>query len=149
MTHYLELKDARDKTHRLTDCAQLLAQNVGVVTAATSAFGDLKQLQSALEAYVRQGSFQYFKMPGATDVDDSAFQVLALTNPQADAVRADFLAYDERTADSRALLDHILQEDPNNVSAHETMGFLEFRERHLNEARTWYAQAMKLDSQST
>jgi len=93
-------------------------------------------------------NFQYFRMAGATDVDDSAFQARVLAAPQADAVRADFLAYNERTADARALLDHILQEDPNNVLAHETMGFLEFREGHHDAARNWYAQAVKLDSQS-
>jgi tetratricopeptide (TPR) repeat protein len=148
LTHYLEMKDYRDKTHRLSDYAQLLAQNVDAVTAATRAFGDLKQLQWALEGYVRQGTFQYLRMPGATDVDDAAFQVRPLASSQADAVRADFLAYNQRTADARALLDSILQEDPNNVLAHETMGFLEFQERHIDEARNWYAQAVRLDSQS-
>jgi len=63
-------------------------------------------------------------------------------------VRADFLAYNDRTADARALLNHVLQDDPNNVLAHETMGFLEFREQHIDDARNWYAQAVKLDSQS-
>jgi hypothetical protein len=148
LTYYLELRDSREKTNQLLDYAQLLSQHVDAVTAATRAFGDLKQLQSALEAYVRQGSFQYFRVPGATDVDDSAFQFHVLSNVQADAVRADFLAYNQRTADARALLDRILQEDPNNVLAHETMGFLEFQEHHIDEARNSYAQAVKLDSQS-
>jgi len=148
LTHYLETKDYRDQTHRLTDYALLLAQNVDAVSAATRAFGDLKQLQSTLEGYVRQGSFQYLRMAGVTDVEDAAFQTQALTSPQADAVRADFLAYNERTADARALLARILQEDPNNVLAHETMGFLEFRDRHLEEARNWYAKAVSLDSHS-
>jgi tetratricopeptide (TPR) repeat protein len=148
LTHYLEQKDYHDKTHRLTDYAHLLAQNVDAVTAASQAFGDLKQLQATLEAYVRQGSFQYLRMAGATDVDDGAFRSQALATPQADAVRADFLAYNDRTADARALLNGILQEDPNNVLAHETMGLLEFRDHHLEEARNWYAQAVSLDSQS-
>jgi tetratricopeptide (TPR) repeat protein len=147
LTYYLELRDSREKTNQLLDYAQLLSQHVDAVTAATRAFGDLKQLQSALEAYVRQGSFQYFRV-GGTDVDDSAFQFHVLSNVQADAVRADFLAYNQRTADARALLDRILQEDPNNVLAHETMGFLEFQEHHIDEARNSYAQAVKLDSQS-
>ena len=34
-----------------------------------------------------------------------------------------------------ALLDRILQEDPKNAAAQETMGFLEFRQGHLEEAR--------------
>jgi tetratricopeptide (TPR) repeat protein len=148
LTHYLELMDYRDKSHRVADYAQLLAQSVDTVTAATRAFGDLKQLQSTLESYVRQGSFPYLKMPGATEIDDTAFQTHALAAPQADSVRADFLAYSERTADARTVLDHILQEDPNNVLAHETMGLLELRAQHLDQARNWYAQAVKLDSQS-
>jgi tetratricopeptide (TPR) repeat protein len=148
LTHYLELMDYRDKSHRVSDYAQLLAQSVDSVTAATRAFGDLKQLQSTLESYVRQGSFPYLKMPGATEIDDTAFQTHALAAPQADSVRADFLAYSERTADARTVLDHILQEDPNNVLAHETMGLLELRAQHLDQARNWYAQAVKLDSQS-
>jgi tetratricopeptide (TPR) repeat protein len=118
------------------------------VTAATRAVGDLKKLQSALEEYVRQNAFHYMKMAAATDVDESAFQTQALTSLQADAVRADFLAYNERTADSQALLDRILQEDPNNVSAHETMGYLAYRQGHMDAARNWYAQAVKLDSQN-
>jgi len=148
LTHYLFVKDHHEKTNHLTDYAELLAKNVDPVTAATRAFGDLKQLQSNLEGYIRQGSFIYFKMPTSTEVDDTAFKVQAMTAAQADAVRADFLAYNDRVADARPLLDRVLREDPQNVSAHETMGFLEFRAGHLDEAREWYEQAVKLDSQS-
>jgi len=148
LTHYIRVKDSQENTHRLSDYTTLLTQNVDAVTAATRAFGDLKQLQSALEDYVQQNAFHYMKVAATTDVDESAFRAQGLTNLQADAVRADFLAYNERTADAQALLDHILQEDPNNVSAHETMGYLAFRQRHMDEARNWYAQAVRLDSQS-
>src|SRR5208282_3656162 len=92
LTHYLFVKDHHEKTNHLTDYAELLAKNVDPVTAATRAFGDLKQLQSNLEGYIRQGSFIYFKMPTSTEVDDTAFKVQAMTAAQADAVRADFLA---------------------------------------------------------
>jgi len=148
LTHYLHIKDRQDKTSRLSQYSDLLIKNVDPVLAATQAFGDLKQLQAALEAYVRQASFNYFKMRTTTEVDDSAFKAQALTPAQADAVRADFLAYNDRTADARALLDHVLQEDPNNVSAQETLGFMEFRQGHLEEARQRYAKAVQFDSQN-
>ncbi len=148
LTHYLRVQDSLQNTHRLTDYATLLTQNVDAVTAATRAFGDLKHLQTALEDYVRQNAFHYLKVAAATDVDESAFQAQALPALQADAMRADFLAYNERAADAQALLDRILQEDPNNVSAHETMGYLAFHQGHMDEARNRYAQAVKLDSQS-
>jgi tetratricopeptide (TPR) repeat protein len=148
LVHYIQIKDHQDKTNRMGQYAELLIQKVDSVTAATRAFGDLKQLQSALENYIRQGSFSYFKMMTTTEVDDSAFRVQALTPVQADAVRADFLAYNQRTADAQALLNHVLQEDPKNVSAQETLGFLEFRQGHFEEARKLYAEAVHLDSQN-
>jgi tetratricopeptide (TPR) repeat protein len=148
LTHYIRVKDRRDNTTRLNQYAELLAQKVDPVTAATRAFGDLKQLESALEGYIRQGSFSYFKMTATTEVDDSAFQSQAMTPAQADAVRADFLAYNQRTADAKALVDRVLQEDPKNVLAQETMGYLEFRQGHLEEARQRFAQAVQLDSQN-
>lgn len=87
-------------------------------------------------------------MPGSTDVDDSSFTVRTLTQTQADTVRADFLAYEQRTGDTRTLLQAVLHDDPANVSTHETMGHISFRQRNFDEARMWYEQAIKLDSQS-
>lgn len=148
LVHFLEVNDFKQKTHRVTDYLNLLAQNADPVAAATQTFGDLKVLQSSLDHYVHQGTFQYFKMTTTTDVDDSAFRAQILTGAQSDAVRADFLACNQRTADAQALLDHVLQEDPNNVAARETKGLIEFQQGHLDEARKWYMQAVQLDSQS-
>jgi tetratricopeptide (TPR) repeat protein len=148
LTHYLRIRDAKDNTHRLTDYAELVSQKVDPVTAGTRAFGDLRQLQVTLEKYVAQGVFYQFKAAMSTEVDDTAFKVQALSLAQADAVRADFLVYNQRVKDARALLERVLRDDPSNASAHETMGYLEFRQGNLDQARKWYEQAVKLDSQS-
>jgi tetratricopeptide (TPR) repeat protein len=148
LVHYIHIRDHQERTTRMSQYAELLTQKVDPVTAATRAFGDLKQLQQALEGYVRQGSFSYFKMATTTEVDDSAFKVQALTPAQADAVRADFLVCNQRTAEAQTLLNRVLQQDPKNVSAQETLGSLEFRQGHLEEARKRFAQAVQLDSQS-
>lgn len=148
LTHYLRVKDSEEKTQRVTNYMELLVKGTDPVTAATRAFGDLKQLESALQTYIRQERFYAFKLPASTEVDQSAFKVDSLVPAQADALRADFLAYNERTGDARALLDNVLKEDANNVSARETLGYLEFRAGRVEEARKWYAQAVQLDSQS-
>jgi Tfp pilus assembly protein PilF len=148
LTHYLKMNDFDHKTQRLSDYLTLVSQQVDPVTAATRAFGDLKHLQDELESYIRQSGFRYLKFATTTEVDDSAFKVQPLSGAQSDAVRADFLAYNSRTADAESLLTHVLQEDPNNLSAHETKGFLEFRQGHLDAAKKWYAQAVQLDSKS-
>lgn len=145
LTHFLELRDFRDHTQRLKDYAILVSQGADPVSAASQAFGDLKQLQSELARYVGQGIFNYVTLPTATQVD-AEFQSRPIPAAQADAVRADFLAYNQRTADAQTLLQQVLKEDPQNVSAHETMGFLAFRQGNLEEARKWYAQAVALHS---
>ncbi|HEV2467874.1 MAG TPA: hypothetical protein VGS78_01665 [Candidatus Sulfotelmatobacter sp.] len=148
LVHYIMHKDFSDKTNRLQSYGELLAKKVDPITAATTAFGDLNQMQKVLDGYVQHGQYQTFTMKTQTQVDDSAFKVQPLTEPQSDALRADFLAYNQRTKDARALIDHVLQEDPKNVQAQETMGFIEFHEGHLEEAKKWYARAVQLDSRS-
>jgi predicted Zn-dependent protease len=87
-------------------------------------------------------------MPISAEIDAATFKIRAVTPAQADAVRADFLVYNQRIKDAKPLLERVLRDDPSNPSAHETMGYLEFRQGNLAEARKWYEQAVKLNSQS-
>jgi Tfp pilus assembly protein PilF len=148
LTHYLMVKDYKENKQLVLKYARAVSDHEDPVAAAAQVFGDLKQLQSVLDRYVSQSSFNEFTKPGSIDLDDSTFNVQRLTQVQADAFRADFLAYNNRIAESRALLTEVLRDDPGNALAHETMGYLAFSEGHLDEARKWYEQAVKLDSQS-
>lgn len=148
LVHYLLSIDLHNKTQLIIDYDKLLVQHVDPVTAAAQAFGDLTNLEKALEKYVHRVMFTVLKQQISTNVDESTFKVQTLTPAQSDAQRADFLAYNQRIADAQALLDQVLKEDPNNVLAHETKGLIEFHEGHLDEARKWYAKAVQLDSHS-
>ena len=148
LTHYFEIQDQKNGTHHLADYLQLVAGNVDPVTAGTRAFGDLDKLQKTLDAYIGQGSFMHFVVKAPIDVDDSTFVITPLETSQADAVRADFLAYNSRESDSRALVEQVLKDAPNTALAHETLGYLEFRQGHLEEARKAYQEAIRLNSQS-
>jgi len=48
LTHYIQVNDIKNKTQRLTDYLQLVAQKVDPVTAATRAFGDLLRQSGTL-----------------------------------------------------------------------------------------------------
>lgn len=148
LTHYLQIRDLQNHTHEILDYAALVANHVDPVTAGVQAFGDLNKLQAALQHYVEQSIFQDFKLTKKLELTQTDFKVQAITASQADAVRADFPAYNQREKDARVLLDRLLKNDPNNTLAHETMGYLEFRAGHMEEAENWYQQAVKLDSQS-
>lgn len=148
LSHYLYVQDFKHQTSHLHDYLELLASKTDAITAAAKAFGDLKTLERSLDIYVQQGQFGFFKTTVSSDVDESAFKAESLGATQSDALRADFLAYNRRAQDARTLLDHILRDDPKNVQAHETLGFLEFSESHFPEAKNWYQQAVELDSQN-
>lgn len=148
LTHYIFIKDYQEKTTHLQQYANLVANKTDAVTAAQRTFGDLKKLESDLNSYVQQGRFTYFTMKAPIELNPSSFQAAPLPESQSDALRADFLAYDQRTSDARSLVEKVLKEDSNNVSAHETMGYLEFHQGHIDAAKKWYAEAIRLDSRS-
>jgi tetratricopeptide (TPR) repeat protein len=87
------------------------------------------------------------KSSAAAPIDESAYKRRTLTPSETEALQADVLARVHRTAEARALLDQVLKEDPDNVQAHETMGFLAMEKNHYPEALKWYGEAVKLDSQ--
>jgi len=148
LTHYLEITDGQKGTNRLQNYADLLVKKEDPVVAAQEAFGDLNQLEKSLNRYVAQGQFMMFKMNKAVSVDESTFQVRAIPTSDADAIRADVLVYNRRTKDAQTLIDSTLHDDPQNALAHETMGYLKFREGDVPAARKWYGEAVRLDSQS-
>lgn len=149
LTHYLETTSAKDHVNRIGDYLNRVSEHEDPVTAAEQAFGNLQRLQATLEEYTRSGQYQYFKLSSAAArIDEASFSVKPLTEAQADAVRADFLVYAGRGDDARTLLNAVLEADPNNVQAHETMGVLEFRLGHAADAKKWFGEAVALDPEN-
>jgi tetratricopeptide (TPR) repeat protein len=149
LTHYLEVRDREKGTHKVPDYVALVRQHQDPVVAAETAFGDLKELQSALEGYIRAGDYKEFILSSAAaPLDEASYQSKPLTQAQADADRADFLAYVHRTADARSLLETVLKAEPDNAQAHETMGSMAYRAGDTDAARKWYGEAVRLNPQS-
>ncbi|MGO8718503.1 MAG: tetratricopeptide repeat protein [Acidobacteriaceae bacterium] len=74
--------------------------------------------------------------------------VAPISNTDVDAMRADVLVDADRTQDARTLLAAVLQQDPKNALAQETMGVLEFRFGNLSSATKWFSEAVQLNSTS-
>jgi tetratricopeptide (TPR) repeat protein len=149
LTHLLMSEDFQDHVNRIGNYLTLVNQHVDPVTAAQQAFGDLKKLQSQLNDYTNRMSYQELRLNSAVaPIDEKAMTAKPISPAQADAVRADVLAYVGRTTEAGTLLDAVLKADPNNVQAHETMGFLAQRDGKTNDAKKWYGEAVDLDSQS-
>jgi tetratricopeptide (TPR) repeat protein len=148
LVHYIVITDQQQHQDRIAAYARLLAQGQDSVSAATQAFGDLGKLQRDLDYYIHVGNYRYFRMPTPKTPDAASFQIATVSATDADARRAEFLAYNGRAADARTLLDAVLKEDPNNAVACETLGFMALHEHDMEGARKWLSRAVKLDSKS-
>lgn len=147
LTHYLMMTDRMHHTHRVDDYLELIRNHEDSFTAAEKAFGDLQRLEATVRAYIQRGSYQELVLNSAdAPIDESTFQSRVLTAGEADAARADVLAQVGRTDEARALAESVLQADPDNVQAQETMGLLEYRAGHMGEARKRYGEAVQLGS---
>ena len=149
LTHYLEVNDHDKHLHQMNDYLALVQNHEDPVEAARKAFGDLKQLQSVLAGYIRNGNYKEFVMnSAAAPLDESTDRARQVTQAEADAERGDFLACVGRKQDALNLLDSVLLADPKNAQAYETRGFIAFRDGDQQAARKWFGEAVKLDSQS-
>jgi tetratricopeptide (TPR) repeat protein len=148
LVHYLEVNDRQTHQDRLGAYSKLLIQKQDPVTAATAAFGDLGKLQKDLENYIRTDSFRYFRMASPPAPDPASFLTATVSATDADARRAEFLAYNGRTAEARTMLDAVLKQDPNNAIACETLGYMALQQHDTEGARKWLTQAVKLNSHS-
>lgn len=149
LTHYLMIRDSEKKTGAITEYMTRMSHHEDPVVAAQEAFGDLKQLQQALQAYIQNSRYMQFVLhSSAAPIDESTYTVKPVTQTDVDARRAEILACVEREKEARDLADAILKADPNNVRAREVMGAIEFRAGNHNAARKWYSEAVKLDSKS-
>jgi tetratricopeptide (TPR) repeat protein len=149
LVHYLEVSDREKGTHRLSEYLRLVSQHVDSVTAAQQAFGDLKQLQSALASYIQQQQYKEFILSSAAaPIDSASYEVRTLSPAEYDSDRAEILAYVGRSQEARTLLDGVMKADPKSALARETMGYLEFRAGNNAAARKWYEDAVQLNSRS-
>lgn len=148
LVHYLMVKARQEGTNPLAEFLKLLRQQVNETEAASRAFGDLPKLRKELEGYVRQSSFHYVQMKASTEVDEEDFKVRELSPVEVGVVQADFLVHNQRYSEARGLLGEAIRQEPNYTPAYESLGLLEFRQGHLEEAKKRFGEAVKLDSRS-
>lgn len=148
LTHYLMIQDRTRGTDLLQNYAKRVLEGEDSVTAAEHAFGSLQELGTALEGYIQHGTYMMLKTPLPNTVKEADFDVQPLATADADAVRAEVLVEDGRTAEGRTLAESVLADSSENTTARETLGLLALREGHLQEARRWYGEAVAKHSTS-
>lgn len=149
LTHLLMVRGFHEHPSPLENFLNLLHSGAEPAEAARQALGDLTKLQKDLGNYVQQSDFRFVRLKAATVVDENSFSADVMPQADALAVEGDFMVVNGRFDDARAMLDEALKEDPKNAGAATSMGYLELRQNHLEEARHWFAEAVRLDARST
>ena len=146
--HYVLIRDWKNQTSLLVDYLQLLRKDVAPQQAAQRAFGDLRQLEKALQQYIRRASFSALPVRVNAKIDEKKFALRELSPAESATFRGDFLLHMGRLEEARALLEEAVGGEPDFAPAHESMGWLALREGKREEATKSLARALQLDSRS-
>jgi tetratricopeptide (TPR) repeat protein len=147
LTHYLMVRDGRDKTHRVQDFIEMLWKGIDAKEAATKTIGDPKVLEDALRSYVQNSAFRVAAVD-PPKIDESGFQTSSMSDAESLAVRADFMAHDRHFAQAQQMLEEAIKADSKLGAAYENMGFLYLQQGNMLEAEKWATQAVTLNPQS-
>lgn len=112
--------------------------------AAKEVFGDLNQLQSRLEAYIKQPNGAPTQIATAGS-GASAGPVKTLSNAETEARMGDFLANRGKREDAQEKLEDALKLDPSVVEAEQSLGYLALHQNELDDAEKHFTRATELD----
>jgi tetratricopeptide (TPR) repeat protein len=145
LTHYLMVGDKA--AHRASLQAYINAMTKGATEeqAAAQAFGDLKQLQAALFAYIGNAAFYYIKAPPPPEVPAADLQVHELSEAEVDAYRGGFAAVRGRTQDAIPILEQAVKLDPKLALGYQYLAFAEYQDNKHAEALADFTRAIELN----
>ncbi len=145
LTHYLMVGDK--SAHRKTLQAYVNAMTKGATEeqAAAQTFGDLKQLQAALFAYIQSAAFYYIKAPPPPEIAAGDLQVRELSEAEMDAYRGGFAAVRGRTQDAIPILEQAVKLDPKLALGYQYLGFAEYQDKKPAEALADFTRAIELN----
>ncbi|MEZ5319426.1 MAG: tetratricopeptide repeat protein [Vicinamibacterales bacterium] len=146
LMHFLVFGDAdrEGSATRLNELAKLTLQGTSSVQAVQQVYGDLDRLDSAYRTYLDRGLFRYSIMRVDARFDKKLFPLVPVPEPEALALRADFLVTSSRLEDARAAIAEARKTAPDLASAFVAEARLLERERKTDEARAAYERAVAL-----
>jgi tetratricopeptide (TPR) repeat protein len=148
LVHYLMLDPEKRKDNVLSKYISFVENGADPVDAANRAFGDLAQLQKALQSYVTKTSYFEYAVPLPARSDSKDYAVRTISPAEAQARLGDFDLYRGQNDAAREKLLEAIRLDPNLPAAQESMGQLLFRQDERDEADKYFSRAVALDSKS-
>ena len=148
LVHYLMLDPEKQKDKTLGKYISFIENGADPVDAAARAFGDLAQLQKALQAYISRTSYLEYSVAIPARSDATPYSVRTISAAEVQARLGDFDLYRGQLDRARKKLEEAIRLDPRLAAAQESMGLLLFRQDERYGAEKYFARAVALDSKS-
>jgi len=148
LVHYLMVDPEKQKNQALSKYISFVESGADPVEAATRAFGDLAQLQKALQSYINRTSYMEYSVALPAKADAKDYSVRTISAAEAQARLGDFDLYRGQLDAAHKKLEEAIRLDPNLAAAQESMGLLLFRQDERYGAEKYFARAVALDSKS-
>ena len=146
LTHYLITRDWKENKQRVSDFMRLLEKGGDPKDAASRTIGDLNTLDDPLRKYIGNQTFTAVKIQPPT-IDENGFRTRDMSDAEALAVRADFMAHDRHYSEAQQMLEEALKADPKLGIACDGLSFLSLQQGKTDEAEKYAAQALALNPQ--
>jgi tetratricopeptide (TPR) repeat protein len=144
LVHFLLSDPQMISAKPLDRYVDLIEKGGDPVQAGRQAFGDLNDLQTHLDAYIRLVKGQPTDAPVAEGTD-SGGPAKTLSGPEMDARIGEFWINRGRAEDGGMKLEDALMADPSIALAEQSMGFLSLRRKNLDDADSHFSKALQLD----
>jgi tetratricopeptide (TPR) repeat protein len=148
LVHYLMLDPEKQKNQALSKYISFVESGADPVEAATRAFGDLGQLQKALQSYINRTSYMEYSVALPAKAEAKDYSVRTISAADAQARLGDFDLYRGQLDAAHKKLEEAIRLDPDLAAAQESMGLLLFRQNERYGAEKYFARAVALDSKS-
>lgn len=145
LTHYLMVGDNAAHRRMLDAYLNALSKGATQEQAAAQSFGDLKQLQTALYAYIRNQRFYFLKGPPPPEISTGDLQARELSEAEVDAYQGGFAAVLGRTQDAIPILEQAVKLDPKLALGYQYLGFAEYEDKKYAEALADFTRAIALN----
>lgn len=145
LVHFLMFGPGMERGKKLNEYSSLLQSGVDSKRAFEQEFGDLRTIESQLDKYLSQFSFQVGVMPKAPSIDEKSFPVRTMSLAETKAELAGFHLWTHDLEDAQTLAGEAIRADSQLGFAHEVMGFVDFGQGKDADALNEFTQAANLN----
>lgn len=144
LTHLLMISKHGANRHMLDDYLAAVGRGAPAANAA-KAFGNLGELEDALQRYIASYRFDSYVAPAPPQILRSELNVRQLANAEIEAGRGGFEAVRGDASEARPILEEAVRLDPGLALAYQNLALEQLFEGQRAQARATLDRAISLD----